>query len=127
MAFQEESESEGPAIHATRKSTYKGKPKSKVGRPKKRRFICEYCGKSFLHSGHFSHHIRTRHGQGQSQFMCLTCNEMFMTKEELITHQEEAEHTGEGMAEVQTMEGPGGEIDETTQVNFLSRLSRLFG
>lgn len=114
MYFQEESESEVTVNRSTKKAGFKAKPKGKVGRPKKRRFICEYCGKSFLHSGHFSHHIRTRHGQ--SQFMCLTCNELYETKEELQSHQQETQHAGEGIAEIERMGTPEGEEDESAQV-----------
>ena len=90
--------------------------KGKVGRPKKRRFICEYCGKSFLHSGHFEHHVRTRHEQ--SQFVCLTCNETYITKEELLLHQKKVKHTGEGISQIQNIVD---EIDgdvEGSQVRF---------
>lgn len=85
-----------------------------MGRPKKRRFICEYCGKSFLHSGHFTHHIRTRHNH--SQFICLTCNDNFGTKDDLTTHQEATQHTGEGIAEIQNMGGNEEDIDDAAQV-----------
>lgn len=93
------------------------KQKGKVGRPKKRRFICEYCGKSFLHAGHFSYHIRTRHGQ--AQFMCLMCNELYVTKEELQSHQEKTQHTGEGIAEIQRTSSPDGDEDESIPVCFI--------
>lgn len=109
----EESEVEDSRSYI-RNSAFKVKMKSKVGRPKKRRFVCEYCGKSFLHSGHFAHHIRTRHEQ--SQFICLTCKVSFVTKEELNNHQKEVQHTGEGISEVQIMEETDRELDESAEV-----------
>lgn len=30
--------------------------------------------------------------------MCLSCNQVFPTKEELVAHQEELQHTGEGVS-----------------------------
>lgn len=66
-----------------------------VGRPRKRRFICEYCGKTFLHSGHFEHHLKSRHKK--SQFICLNCNDTFPSKEELLGHQQQTGHTEEGI------------------------------
>ena len=124
LVLQEESEGEIPGSRSIRKSALKAKTKGKVGRPKKRRFICEYCGKSFLHSGHFAHHIRTRHGQ--SHFICLTCNETYSSKEDLIAHQEAEQHTGEGISEVHNMEEIDGELDESNQVwNFLVKILNL--
>lgn len=113
--IQEESEGEDVRSYV-RNRAIQVKMKSKVGRPKKRRFVCEYCGKSFLHSGHFAHHIRTRHEQ--SQFICLTCNETFITKEELTNHQKEVRHTGEGISEVQTLEEIDRELDDSAEVRF---------
>ena len=114
--LQEESEGENSAFRShMRKNGFKSKVKGKVGRPKKRRFICEYCGKSFLHSGHFEHHIRTRHGQ--SQFVCLTCKETFITKEELALHQNEVNHSGEGISEVQNINKIDGDLEDS-QVRF---------
>lgn len=114
--LQEESEGDIPVSRNVRKSALKAKTKGKVGRPKKRRFICEYCGKSFLHSGHFAHHIRTRHGQ--SQLTCLTCNETFATKNDLTAHQKAEQHTGEVVSEVQhNMDDVDG--DESNQVGIL--------
>jgi RNase P subunit RPR2 len=114
--LQEESEGGNSAVRShMRKNVLRSKMKGKVGRPKKRRFICEYCGKSFLHSGHFEHHIRTRHEQ--SQFACLTCNETYVTKEELMLHQNEVKHTGEGISEVQSMDENDRDLDES-QVRF---------
>ena len=116
--FNLQEESDGESLVARcrmRKHMLKSKVKGKVGRPKKRRFICEYCGKSFLHSGHFEHHIRTQHEQ--SQFLCLTCNETYITKEELMLHQNEVKHTGEGISEVQNVDEIDGDLDES-QVAF---------
>lgn len=71
--------------------------KTKLGRPKKRRFDCPHCRKTFLYPGHLSHHIRTRHKA--SMFVCLDCKEKFKTKEELADHQQKLQHVGEGVEE----------------------------
>ena len=115
MILQEENGVSSVGVRYQRKKTSVAGTKVRVGRPKKRRFICEYCGKSFLHSGHFSHHIRTRHCK--SQFMCLSCNEMYSSKEELVAHQQETQHTGEGMFDVHNVEPESNPNDDANKVS----------
>ena len=53
--------------------------------------------------------------------MCLSCNEMYSSKEELAAHQQEAQHTGEGMFDVHNVEPDGIVADDPDKVSRLSQ------
>lgn len=52
--------------------------------------------------------------------MCLSCNEMYSSKEELAAHQQEAQHSGEGMFDVHNVEPDGNATDDANKVTRLT-------
>ncbi len=92
LIFQEEDENSSSTNNKVKKVTTR-----KVGRPKKKKHVCQCCFKSFIHPGSLSHHVRTHHLR--TQFVCVDCNEKYATKEELEAHQQETTHSGERIEE----------------------------
>ncbi|KAK3875244.1 hypothetical protein Pcinc_019844 [Petrolisthes cinctipes] len=72
--------------------------RKKRGAKKKARWLCDLCGKGFLHKGRYLLHNRLHK---QVILQCDTCKDRFSTREDINIHQQNTEHTGLGIIEIE--------------------------
>ncbi|KAK8733552.1 hypothetical protein OTU49_006354, partial [Cherax quadricarinatus] len=72
--------------------------RKKRGAKKKAKWLCDICGKGFLHKGRYLLHTRLHK---QVILQCETCKDRFSTREDINIHQQHTEHTGLGIIEIE--------------------------
>uniref|UniRef100_A0A0N7ZBI9 Protein krueppel n=1 Tax=Scylla olivacea TaxID=85551 RepID=A0A0N7ZBI9_SCYOL len=72
--------------------------RKKRGAKKKAKWLCDLCGKGFLHKGRYLLHNRLHK---QVILQCDTCKDRFSTREDINIHQHNTQHTGLGIIEVE--------------------------
>ncbi|XP_076064401.1 uncharacterized protein LOC143038755 isoform X2 [Oratosquilla oratoria] len=81
--------------------------RKKRGPRKKAKWVCEICGKGFLHKGRYANHMRLHK---TVIYQCEACKDKFSNREDLAIHQEETQHSGLGIIEI--------EKDEKNNIEF---------
>ncbi|XP_050717886.1 zinc finger protein 184-like [Eriocheir sinensis] len=72
--------------------------RKKRGAKKKAKWLCDLCGKGFLHKGRYLLHNRLHK---EVILQCDTCKDRFSTREDINIHQLNTQHTGLGIIEVE--------------------------
>ncbi|XP_069187889.1 uncharacterized protein [Procambarus clarkii] len=90
----------GEAINSPSKATFSEATlfRKRRGAKKKAKWLCDICGKGFLHKGRYLLHTRLHK---QVILQCETCKDRFSTREDINIHQQNTDHTGLGIIEIE--------------------------
>ncbi|XP_071520500.1 uncharacterized protein [Panulirus ornatus] len=72
--------------------------RKKRGAKKKAKWLCDICGKGFLHKGRYLLHTRLHK---HVIYQCDTCKDRFSTREDINIHQQATKHSGLGIIEIE--------------------------
>lgn len=75
---------------------------------KKNKFICTYCGKSFIQR---SKYIVHKSFHKTTKYQCMRCEKQFSTKENLFLHQTTEAHAGERIIEINDKENISKDLE----------------